>query len=289
MYKTEEMKRAKPLLVFAIIFLLSNGLEAQKRAFKVQVVGKGEPLLFFPGFTCTDEVWKELVDELSKEYECHMFTFAGFGNVPPVEFPWYPKLEEDVKQYIIDNQLENAVGIGHSLGGTLALSLASKTPIFKKLIIIDALTATGALMFPNYNSEDMVYDSPFNNRLLDMGEEDFKAMANQMASGMALNKEKQQKIIHWMLQADRKTYVYGYTDYLRVDLREAVGSIEIPVTIFAATHPYGKEMAKATYEKQYQNLKGYTLEFAEGSAHFIMYDKPDWLLDRLQSSLNLNE
>ena len=129
------MKETKNLLILLWALIFGWNLNAQHSAFKVQVVGKGEPILFFPGFACTDEVWEVQVKELSKEFECHLFTFAGFGDVPPVEFPWYPKIEEEVQRYIGEHQLEDAIAIGHSLGGTLALSLASKAPIFKKLII----------------------------------------------------------------------------------------------------------------------------------------------------------
>ena len=93
------MKRVKHLLASTIIFLLTMNGNAQNNAFSVRVVGEGEPLLFFPGFICSDEVWEEQVAELSKEYECHLFTFAGFGGVAPIEFPWYPKVEDAVLDY----------------------------------------------------------------------------------------------------------------------------------------------------------------------------------------------
>ncbi len=279
------MKNFRKAVVLAITFLFAILLQAQNKAFEVSVVGNGEPILFFPGFTCTQEVWNNQVAELSKDYECHVFTFAGFGEVSPIEFPWYPKVEEGVLDYIKNQKLENAIAIGHSLGGTLALSLASKEAIFKKLVIVDALTATGALMFPNYRSEDMIYDSPYNQQVLAMSDSDFDVMASNMASGMTSNLEKRSQIIEWMKQADRETYVYGFTDYLKVDLREEVANIETPVLILAATQPFGKEMAKKTYENQYKNLSNYELRFAEGSSHFIMFDKPEWFMEQLKSSL----
>lgn len=119
-----------------------------------------------------------------------------------------------------------------------------------------------------------------------MAEEDFSKMAAGMASGMTQHKEKQSQIIDWMKQADRETYVYGYTDYLKVDLREAVSKIKIPVVILAATQPFGEEMVKQTYESQYKNLKEYELRFAQGASHFIMFDQPQWFMEQLKISLN---
>ena len=280
------MKTRKNYVFYIIILLLSVAVNAQEKAFQVKVIGEGDPLLFFPGFTCTDEVWEAQVNELSQTHQCHLFTFAGFGEVPPIEFPWFPKVEAQVLDYITSNALEQSVAIGHSLGGTLALSLAAKQPIFKKLIIVDALTATGALMFPNFKSENMVYDSPYNNQLLAMSNDDFANMASGMASGMTLKEERRDQIKTWMLQADRETYVYGYTDYLKLDLREAVSTISIPVTILAATQPYGEAMAKQTYEGQYANLSNYELHFAKGASHFIMFDQPNWFIEQLRIILS---
>ncbi|WP_040252965.1 alpha/beta fold hydrolase [Psychroserpens mesophilus] len=271
------------LLTFCII---NFSLGAQNHAFDVKVVGKGEPVLLFPGFTCTGDVWNELVAELSKTKECHIFTFAGFGEVPPIEKPWLSKIKEDILNYISNKNLENVIVIGHSLGGTLGLWLASdKNAAYHKIIIIDALPSTGALMVPNFDSETIVYDNPYNQRLLDMDEKSFDAMATQMAFGMALNKDKHEQIKEWIIKTDRETYVYGFTDLLKLDLREAIARITIPVVILAATKPYGEDVVKITYEEQYKNLTAYSISYAKESAHFIMYDQPDWLLQHIKKAL----
>ena len=278
------MKTVKNL-VSVIILTLSLYANAQEKTFQVEVFGSGDPILLFPGFTCTGKVWESTVQELSKNYQCHVFTFAGFGDVPAIEKPWLPKIKEGVQEYILQNKIENASIIGHSLGGALALWLATEENSFKHLIIVDALASTGALMMPDFKSEYLVYDSPYNKQMLAMSDIDFEGMATQMANGMAADKDKQIQIKDWMLIADRETYVYGYTDLLKLDLRQDLEKITVPVTILAATEPYGYEMAKSTYEKQYQNLRGYDLKFAEGSNHFIMYDQPDWFLQNLKTSL----
>ncbi|APQ17398.1 alpha/beta fold hydrolase [Maribacter hydrothermalis] len=279
------MKTIKTLL-FGLLIIFSLTTTAQEKPFKVDVRGEGKPILLFPGFTCTGEVWDTTIAELSKNYECHVFTFAGFGDVPAIEKPWLPKIKEGVVNYISEKKLENPVLLGHSLGGALALWMATESDSFKELIIVDALPSTGALMMPDFKSEYMVYDSPYNKQTLAMNAVDFDAMVGQMASGMAKDKPYQERIKNWMIQADRETYVYGYTDLLKLDLREDLAKIKIPVTILAATEPYGLEMAKSTYEAQYKALSKYTIEFASGSSHFIMYDQPQWFMENLKNALN---
>lgn len=273
-------------IVTVLLFFISVFRLTAQTPFEISIKGKGQPVLLFPGFTCTGEVWEDTVNELSKNYECHIFTFAGFGGLEPIVKPWLPKIKDEIRKYAEEQKLEAPIIIGHSLGGALGLWLATDDAHpYSKLIIVDALPSTGALMMPDFKSENMVYDSPWNQQMLEMDDGAFEKMATQMASVMTLNTEKHEQIKDWIMQADRKTYVYGYTDLLKLDLREDIAKIKIPVTVLGATHPYGLEMAKKTYKEQYKNLENYKMEFAEGSAHFIMYDRPDWFLTQILKEL----
>ncbi|MGO3183532.1 MAG: alpha/beta fold hydrolase [Aequorivita sp.] len=275
----------KTKCILVVAFILSLNLHAQKE-FEVSISGNGQPVLLFPGFTCTGEEYQDLVGELSENHTVYNFTFAGFGNVPPIEKPWLPKIKVALENYISKNNLKKPIIIGHSMGGTLGLWLAADDPeLFSKLIIIDALPAMGALMIPDYDSKNIVYDTPYNQRILEMKDSDFKQMAKQMTATMTQNTAKQQQLTDWMINSDRETYVYGYTDLLKLDLRPELSKIKIPVIILAATEPYGQDIAEKNYRKQYQSLDDYSLYFAEGSSHFIMYDKPEWFLSQIKSAL----
>lgn len=279
------MKSIKSL-IFIVIIALSLSVNAQSKAFKVKVVGDGEPVLLFPGFTCTGDVWEDLVAELSKTKECHIFTFAGFGNVPAIEKPWLPKIKQSLENYISEQKLGEATLIGHSLGGSLALWLGTNSDYsFSKIIVIDALPSVGALMMPNFNSDNIVYDNPYSKQILGMNDEDFEKMATQYAAGMSLNKDKHNQIKEWIIQTDRETYVHGYTDLLKLDLRKDIAKIKVPVSIIGATKPFGEEAVKKTFSEQYKNLDGYTIKYAKDAAHFIMYDKPEWFLSTIKTEL----
>ncbi|GGG45103.1 alpha/beta hydrolase [Croceivirga lutea] len=282
----------KTYFVF-VTLLVTIALQSQKtpQPIHVSVSGEGNAnsILFIPGFTVPGESWEATVKQLEKSYECHVVTLAGFGGEAPIGFPWLPKVNDALNTYIHENQLTNLTVIGHSLGGTIATWLASReNNTISKLILIDALPAAGDLMFPNFNPEDLAYDSPFNQQQLAMSSTQFEQMAGGMALGMSSHKEAQQKIKEWMLAADRETYVYGYTDYLKLDMRADLNKISIPVTILAADKPFGKEMVQQTYSKQYQNLENYELRIAENSAHFVMFDQPEWFSTQLLELLATN-
>ena len=118
-----------------------------------------------------------------------------------------------------------------------------------------------------------------------MSDQDFAAMASQMVSGMVINEEKRKLLKDWIVNTDRATYVYGYTDLLKLDLREDISKITAEVSIIAATQPYGIEVVKKTYKDQFKNLENYTIQYADNAAHFIMYDQPNWFIQTVKKEL----
>ena len=273
-------------LVLAILFSLSTQAQETNQSIHVKIIGKGKTVLLIPGVTVPGESWDTVVNQLKDNYECHVVTLAGFAGKKAIDFPWLSQVNDALEEYIKQNKLTNLTVIGHSLGGTIAVWLASReNNEISKIVLVDALPAAGAIMFPNFNPEDLAYDSPFNNQQLSMSESEFEQMAQSMAQGMSLNPETQKRIKDWIISADRKTYVYGYTDYLKLDLREDLKNISIPTTIIAADKPFGKEMVTQTYKSQYANLEKYNLIIADNSAHFVMFDKPEWFMEQIQNIL----
>jgi pimeloyl-ACP methyl ester carboxylesterase len=273
-------------IAFALFFIINYGnILGQSKAFNVKVSGKGEPVLLFPGFTCTAQVWEETIAAISANHECHAFTFAGFGGVPAIEMPWLPTIKDEVLAYIRQNRLNKPIIIGHSLGGTLGMWLSATEPtLFKKMIVVDGLPCTGALMIPNFKTSDMVYDNPFSKQQLAMDSLSFRKMSSQMAFGMCMNKAKHEQLINWMTIADRKTYVYGYIDLLKLDLREDLARIQIPVVVLAATFP-NKQVVEKTWNSQLAKLNNKVIHYADNSAHFIMYDQPEWFMNKIKENL----
>lgn len=284
----QNLETMKKIILLLVLFVGTASVYAksEEHSIYVEVTGKGQPVLLIPGFTVPGDVWKPLVKVLEKKYECHIVTLAGFGGKAPTAFPWLPKVNESLKDYILKNNLQNATVIGHSLGGTIATWLAAQSDLkLSRIIVVDALPASGALMIPNFNPENLAYESPYNKQQLAMDDAAFEQIAIAMSKGMCITTSEQEKIKNWILESDRKTYVYGYTDYLKLDLRADLKKIRIPVTIIAATQPYGEEMVQQTYKNQYENLEHYNLILAKDSAHFIMLDQPDWFLEQIQQLL----
>lgn len=269
-----------------VLFLISIGVSALAQpAIKVEKTGKGIPVLFLPGFMTPGSVWTETVKNLNGKYEAHLVSYAGFNGNAPIAMPWYATIKKELVDYVKINKLKNLKLVGHSMGGNLAIDLAAELDdVVDKVIIVDALACMREVMMPGVPAEALQYESPYNKQMLEMNTEAFEKSATMMAQGMTTVTEKQELIKSWILEADRKTYVYGYTDLLKLDVRPALTKIKVPVLILGAPFPT-KEMVVPNYEKQYANLINKTLEIAPGGRHYIMFDQPEWLYNQINNFL----
>lgn len=269
--------------LFIAILLCSQQVAGQLESIHPTVTGTGNPVLFLPGFASNTSVWDATVAHFSETNQCHVVDYAGFGTVAPIDFPWLPAVMEDLKTYVNSINNDQLIIVGHSMGGTIATWLAAQSDLkIKEIIIVDGLPCTGALMFPNFSPESMIYDSPYNQNMLTMEDAAFEQMAMGMAQGMVTSSQNQLLIKESILNCDRKTYVYGFTDYLKLDVRPLLNKITIPVTILGAGKLYGVEAAIQTYKNQYQNLSTYNLIVNKDVMHFIMLDAPIWFQEQLE-------
>ncbi|MTI41222.1 alpha/beta fold hydrolase [Fulvivirga lutimaris] len=268
--------------------LLLSGLDYSQSAIQIEKHGKGDPILFLPGFTSPGSVWNETIENLPSSYQTHTVSYAGFNGVEPIGTPWYAPIKQQLIDYIKKEKLSNLTIIGHSMGGNLAVELAAELkPEVTGLILVDALPCMRDLMMPNVPASALQYDSPYNNQMLNMSDDKFKEVAFNMAKNMTNTESKIEELANWSVIADRKTYVYGYTDLLKLDLRPTLADIEVKTLILGATFPTA-DMAKQTFENQYANLNNKTINLAENSRHFIMFDQPEWLYSQINNYLKKN-
>ncbi len=280
------MDNMKKLLLLTGLIISGICAMAQYSAIRVAKSGTGNPVLFLPGFTSPGSVWEETSRQLAGNHTKLFVTYAGFNNVPPVETPWYDKIKSDVITYLKNEKLTNLTIIGHSMGGTLALDIAAEEPdLVSTLVIVDGLPCMLDVMMPGVLPEQIKYESPYNKRMLEMSDDAFKQTATMMVQGMTKRPEMVDTLLNWSLVADRKTYVYGYTDLLKIDLRPVLNQIKAKTLVLAAPFP-NSDIVNATLAKQYAGLQAKTIAIATDSRHFIMFDQPEWLTTHINTFLS---
>jgi pimeloyl-ACP methyl ester carboxylesterase len=273
-------------IILAAAFVLSVSMVySQASAIRVEKIGKGTPILFLPGFTTPGSVWKETINNLNGKYESHLVSYAGFDGLAPVEGPWYESVKTAILTYIKENKLTAINIVGHSMGGNLAVEIAAAIPDkIIRVVLVDSLPCMRELMMPGVPASQISYDNPYSKQLLNMSAEAFKQTSTMIAQSMTTTLDKVDTIASWSVKADRKTFVNGYTDLLKLDLRDVLEKITAKTLILGAPFP-NKDIVMVNLEKQYAKLTNKTIEIATGGKHFIMFDQPQWFYEKLNSFL----
>ena len=253
-------KMRKIIITFITGFLSIYGLAQQNksvslhtaapnRAIAVDKQGSGEPILFLPGFTSPGSVWQETVNHLAGKKQSYLVSYAGFNGIKAIDTPWYPALLQALQSYILQNNLKKLTVIGHSMGGNLAVDLAAALPgHVSRLILVDAIPCMRELMMPGVPASQIGYNNSYNRQMISMNDSAFKKSAIMMSTGMTSKKEKIDSLVSWMMASDRQTYVYGYTDLLKLDLREALRTVKAETLILGASFP-DPAVTRKTFEK----------------------------------------
>ena len=280
--------------LFALLFI-SATLFAQTpatKAFQVTVTGKGQPMLFIPGATCSGEQWKETVARYSKDHQCHVFTLAGYAGVAPINSQDYlDTYKKEIIRYINDKKLNKVILVGHSIGGFVSLCIASEfKDHLQKVIVVDALPFYAAVFNPNAKAG--FDEAKAKSRLANydqMDETKLKASQMIITSSLCGDSTKWEMIAGWGAKSDHKTMAYTMTEMLGNDMRQYISAIKIPVLVMAAFKPkpgypmFTKEYAKGLYEQQYQQCKSCEVHVTPSSKHFIMYDAPEWYYQEIDT------
>jgi pimeloyl-ACP methyl ester carboxylesterase len=94
------------------------------------------PLLCIHGWCCDGAQFAELSRALTGEFRIHCPDLPGHGTTPLDEFqPTFANYTDAIVEFTIEHGLENAVLLGHSMGGALSLMAAASGRINPRAII----------------------------------------------------------------------------------------------------------------------------------------------------------
>lgn len=256
---------------------------------KIEVVGKGRPVLMIPGLNSAGETWTETCAALQADHvQCHIVTLPGFAGQPSAQdankAAWLNDMRDRLLAYVDARKLKHPVVMGHSLGGFLALQMAIKQPErFDRVVIVDALTFMGAVQNPLATSETTKpMAEAMRTRMIEQDDASYRAGVSANLKGMVHDPKRVETLAEWGNASDRAITAEAMYEMMTTDLRADVSRIRVPTLVlgaWAAYAPYGatKESTAAIYKAQYAKLDGVRVEMSEGGYHFLMWDDPQWL------------
>jgi N-formylmaleamate deformylase len=260
--------------------------EMSYSGFSVTVTGKGQPIILIPGATCSGAEWDETVAHYKGKYQCHVLTLAGYAGTKPLQnAPYLPEIKDQVARYIADHDLRNVVIVGHSIGGFLALCLASEMKDrLQKVVIVDALPFFAGVYNPNASDTFSVQQAEASYASYNkMTEKELKENQLKTAAFLCRDSTRWDLIAEWGSKSDRKTMAYTMAEMLGNDMRQKISTIKVPALVLGAycampDYPmYSRASVVSLYNKQYEACKTCDVQIAtDNTKHFIVYDNPEW-------------
>jgi pimeloyl-ACP methyl ester carboxylesterase len=233
----------------------------------VTVRGEGLTLVFCHGFTTTSEFWREQMDAFSATHRVVAVNLPGHGRSPHPEGRDYTidAFVDDLDLVFHELQIDRAVLVGLSMGGTVAQQFALRFP--QRL---DALVLVGAT--PHGLGPDVDVDNVIG-AIDEFGVE--KASQNVIERSFAAAASPQ-------LLAFAKQEVIQTPEFVaraaiaslnRADSRKTLGHIKLPTLVVCGAQdritPPSQSQALAA------GIKGSTLVFIDDAAHFPMLEQPE--------------
>jgi len=117
-----------------------------------EVNGRGKPILFLHGWLSSWGLWRNTMSTLSAEhrYRIYALDFWGFGDSAKKSIQTFNMASyvSMVDQFMDKMGIAHAPVIGHSMGGTVALSLALEHPSRVEKIVVVGSSVVGSSLNP---------------------------------------------------------------------------------------------------------------------------------------------
>lgn len=263
------------------------------RDLQIEVVGSGRPVVMVPGLNSAAAVWTETCAALQPQVQCHIVQLPGFAGAPAAagQASYLEGMRDRLIAYVDARKLERPVLLGHSLGGALALMMASEAPAkFDRVVVVDSLPFLAALRNPAATAEQArAMGAGMRTQML-AGPPLPDAQARAMAASMTRSPDGIETIVAWGKASDRATTAQAMSELWGGDLRPLLPRIATPVLVlgsWAAHQPMGATLdsTRQIFATQYAGLKGAQIRMSERGYHFLMWDDPSWLVGEVRGFL----
>jgi pimeloyl-ACP methyl ester carboxylesterase len=292
------------LVVFigSIVFQMAvNGAFAAENSaannqFVVQVSGSGKPVILIPGLMSDGSVWEALTGSLSKNYQVHTISIAGFASTAAIADPSLSAVKQQLLAYIDTHKLHKPAVIGHSLGGFMSLWLASNAPTkIGPIVSVDGLPFIGPVFTRSNAStvESLAGQAQQVKQMYsNMSQQQLIEQSRYGLSIQASSDEAKAKVMSMVQTSEPKTVGQAIYTLMSHDLRQDIAKITSPVLLLGASGGFDTDEQKVAmqtlYAQQLQALPNAQLLMNTNSRHFIMFDDPKWLEKQITTFLDVS-
>ncbi len=226
----------------------------------------GRHILLIPGLASSPAIWNGLVRRLPghRFHLVHVGGFAGLAAGANASGPLLAPLADELARYIRSQGLRAPVLIGHSMGGALALMLASgESPAIGRAMVVDMLPEGAAMLGGTAQG--------------------FGYLADQLNGYFTGTKAGRQLLARMVAQtpgaegSDPQVIAEALTELARTDLKPKLGAVACPLEVVyaLAADPQVQAQQRQRYRQAYVGAPRAKLSGIGPSGHMLMQDQPE--------------
>lgn len=107
-----------------------------KLAFKK--MGSGKPMIILHGLFGSSDNWQTIGRKFADDFEVYLVDQRNHGHSPHSEVFSYDVMAQDLRSFFVDEGIQKAILLGHSMGGKTAMRFAQLFPEkVEKLVVVD--------------------------------------------------------------------------------------------------------------------------------------------------------
>lgn len=222
-------------------------------------------LVFLHYFGGSALEWQAVMDELSGQYRCLAIDLRGHGDSDaPATGYSVPDMADDVIKLLRTMAVDDFVLVGHSMGGKVALALASQKPAGLQSLV---------LLAPSPPVPEPI---PANDRAAMLANHGYRAYAEQTVTKITarpLAQSVKDQIVSDNLRTADVAWKAWLTFGSKEDISDQMSAIRIPVGILVGTDDEALlPVVQPTMTIPY--LKTATLTMIDGAGHLLPWETP---------------
>lgn len=259
----------------------------------VTTVGSGPDVILIPGLSSSAaQVWSGTVAAVPG-YRYHLVQVAGFAGFPAdgnaADGPVVEPVAEEIARYIRERRLNRPAVIGMSMGGTLAMLLATRQPgTVSRLMVVDMIPFGGTFFGAADSVSVRSAAERRRERMRSEGDEAWRrGMAAQVAE-MVRTDSLRAAVTAYGLASDRDVSARAMYDVMRLDLRREMARVNVPVRVLYVQSPMiplSAEETDSVYRAEFTHAPDVRLKRIPDAYHFIMLDQPRVFADEVRAFL----
>ncbi|RPJ29034.1 MAG: alpha/beta hydrolase [Chloroflexi bacterium] len=249
-----------------------------------EVYGRGRPVILLHGWLGSWGLWQETMSFLGRYYRTYALDFWGFGESGKKRETYAVQdFVSLVDQFMEQLGIVNAPLVGHSMGGTVSLSVAIKYPQrVSKVVVVGSPIVGSSLALPlKWAGYRPIAFMLFNM----MGAFRF---AMKVASPIICRDERFAAMMDRDLsRTTLESFLLSIASLRRTDLRPMLGQIKIP-----AMGMFGDRdviVNPGQWEPMKMGISHAQIERFPSAGHFLMLEEPQKFSERLKAFLDVKE